>query len=102
MSYNKPSEALAHMMRKLSGPADDYTLIPITPELYEEAKAFLQSKYGIFVTRESLMFNGHLITPEFHTNIPRKYQDLVPRNPQLDRPRDLQPRLGTDLGDPDL
>lgn len=63
--YPTISSALGEFLRKTSAmKVDDYKLIPVDVLLYNEVKIFLTQKYGGTVTRETLMLNGHLITPK--------------------------------------
>lgn len=57
------SSALKALLRKTAETkADDFKLTPVPQEVLNELKKFLFTKYGGFVTRDTVMVNGHLIT----------------------------------------
>lgn len=64
-SYPGPSPELGEWLRKTSmWSIDDYRLNPVPSAVYREIKEFLTAKYGAFVTRDSVMLNGHIMIEE--------------------------------------
>lgn len=71
LNFPKPSPELSVLLRYTAEKRNrnDLQLVPVPPELYKEANEWFRAKYGKAFTRESMLLNGHLITPQFEGDI---------------------------------